>query len=125
MKTKNNKKSGFTLIELIISMVVLAVLIGGGIAGFDAYTARAAETNMAKDAKAIATAANVHMKTNGVTTVTAATLIGSGNYVEALSDGVSCSTSVGTTFTLTHADVNSGAAVTYVTATGREQVAAP
>jgi prepilin-type N-terminal cleavage/methylation domain-containing protein len=121
MKTKNNKKSGFTLVELLLVILVVAVMAGGAIAGFGKYIEYAAESNMKQDAKMLSTAAKVHMQMNNLTTVPSADLIGAGNYVEALSDGVSCSDDITATFTLTHAKVNSGAAVTYVTSSGRKQ----
>ena len=121
MKTKNNKKSGFTLVELLLVILVVGVMAGIGIKGYGKYIEYAAESNMKQDAKMLSTAAKVHMQMNNLTTVTSATLIGAGNYVESLSDGVTCSENITATFTLTHAKVNSGAAVTYVTSTGREQ----
>ena len=120
MNSKRNKKSGFSLAELVIVIVVIGILAAVGFSAIGAWETASAESNMTQDGRTVANTAKLYFQQNpGVTTITAAALQTFGDIT--LSPQITLSAVTPTTFTLTHPDVNSGTAVTYSARTGREQ----
>ena len=104
---------GFTLVELMVVIVVIASLAAVGLFGVKAWQDKAIEANMASDAVNVGKALRFIDSEDGVSgNVFAATtdsagavaaVVGTGLYVESLSEGITLSgvTTAGG-FTLTH-----------------------
>ena len=122
---KNKSKKGFTLVEIMIVVVIIGLLAAMAIPAFQKVKESSIKSTLDNDARQLAAAANQYFLENDANTVTLAELVGPGLYMESLSRGVTVTgpftAGAGNTFTVSHPNYQSGAAVTYSVDTGRDQ----
>ena len=101
-------KKGFTLVEIMIVVVIIALLAAMAIPAFQKVRQNSIKSTMDNDAKQLASAANQYYMEYAASVVHSSILVGTsaGNYIPALSRGNSVSggnpLSIGNTFSLSN-----------------------
>ena len=116
---KKRNKKGFTLIELMIVIAIIAILAAIAIPQFQSYRTRGYNTAARADVKNAYTAAQAYFSDHPTATVTAAELT-TGGYVPStgVSVAVTTGTMAGLALTATHANgdktysINAAGAIT-------------
>ncbi len=81
---KNQSKKGFTLVEIMIVVVIIALLAAMAVPAFQRVRDTSRENAALNDLRQLASAADQYFLENGVTTVNRTALVGVSSYVKSL-----------------------------------------